>query len=84
MSSEWNGLYVLRRIVEDDPLYHRVYMSAREAGGITEKDNWFSKGPYFVEKRDYNALRSDPNHAWPVSLANNPTVLMGVFQLRRH
>ncbi|MCS0628142.1 hypothetical protein NX786_02135 [Telluria mixta] len=82
MAFTWDGRYVLRRIDEDDPAYHRVYKHSDRPDDITDADNYFSTAPALAAKSRYDAERVAPPPAWQVSLANNPTVPMGIFVLR--
>lgn len=78
----WEGRYVLRRVDDADPQYHRIFKHSGKAGDITDADNYFAMAPMRAEKAAYEAFRVDPRRAWPVTLAGNSTVDMGVFLLR--
>lgn len=78
----WNGRYVLRRIVEDDPLWHRIYKDSDRPDDITSADNFFSKEPNLASKSHFEAVRVDPPPAWSVTLQGNPNATMGIFRLR--
>jgi hypothetical protein len=77
-----NGKFVLRRIEENDPRFHRVYMVRKKASQITSADNVFDGAPDRVSKAMYQATRIDPPEPWDVKLKNiEEPVLMGVFRL---
>jgi hypothetical protein len=82
MPFTWDGRYVLRRVEEDDATYHRIYKHSDTPDDITDADNYFSTEPALASKLRYDARRIDPPPAWEVSLADNPTVTMGIFLLR--
>lgn len=79
-----DGFFVLRRIEENDPRFHRVYMMRRTKSQISSADNVFNHAPEFVSKAMYNAIPIDPPKIWSVKLARlDEQVLMGIFQLVR-
>lgn len=82
MAFTWNGRFVLRRIIEDDPRHHRIYKHSDKASEITDADNTFAKAPYLATKAEYEAVSVEPPRSWNVALQGYPAVEMGVYQLR--
>lgn len=76
------GLYILRRVVEDDPKWHRVYKQSENSNGITSADNYFSSAPALAAKSEFDVERVDTNAAWNVTLAANGSAQMAVFKLK--
>lgn len=78
-----HGKFVLRRVEESDPRFHRVYMVRIKVDQITSADNVFQSAPDLVSKAMYNATLVYPPEPWEVKLIGiDERVLMGVFQLR--
>lgn len=83
MSFNWNGLFVLRRVDEDDLSIHRIYKYSNRASDITSADNSFNQAPFPASKTRFEAVSVNPPRSWLVSLDRQPrSVLMGVYQLR--
>jgi hypothetical protein len=82
MAFTWNGRYVLRRVEDDDPDYHRIYKHSESASEITSADNVFSSQPALATKSKFEAFRVDTAAEWTVALTGNPNATMAVFQLR--
>lgn len=83
MSFNWNGLFVLRRVDEDDLSIHRIYKYSNRASDITSADNVFNQAPFPALKAQFKAVSVNPPRSWLVSLnGQSPSVLMGVYQLR--
>ncbi|MET0268536.1 MAG: hypothetical protein ABW202_23325 [Duganella sp.] len=79
---DWNGKFVLRRVKEDDPQFHRIYKFGDDAADITDADNYFSTAPVRIKKSEYDAHKV--TEAWLVTLAGQQTsVEMAVYQLER-
>ncbi|WP_436522166.1 hypothetical protein [Janthinobacterium sp. GB4P2] len=82
MSFTWNGRYILRRIDENDPDFHRIHKHSADPASITTTDSVFNSAPALAARSRYDAERVEGRDAWEVALAGSTNVFMGVFLLR--
>lgn len=85
MAFSWDGRYVLRRIEETDPMFHRIYRHSDQSSLITNAINVIDWGSVKASKAVFVAIPIDPPTPWLVEIAGlGEKVPMGIFQLRKH
>jgi hypothetical protein len=83
MADDWDGIYVVRRVLETDPEFHCVYDYARQCGAVTTGLNYYGGAPALISRAAYRADRGEPYREWHATLAGVGNVLMGTFILRK-
>nr|AAA74464.1 unknown [Xanthomonas campestris] len=84
MAFTWDDRYILRRIEESDPNFHRIYRHSDEPGSITDAINVIDWGSVKASKAIFEATLINPPVPWLVKLAGVvDAVPMGVFQLKK-